>query len=434
VFFRNLKTTLLVTLEVVLEHIKLYKMRAKGSFTALIAFFFFAVSAAICIVFLILLYCDGYRVGKPVLMSETGQIGDFIGGVVGTIISAAALFFLYLTFREQRNTSLQQHIESCFFEMLRIHLETVNSMKYNATRLLIDKGSLYIAPQEYTGRAIFDLMYLQLITCRNELRHLLCKHSRLYTAEYEKTIMNNKVIKERGIDIYELGYVDIAYCVVFYGVNSEGLMILKNLLYRRYKKNLVDTILKYISLKPASNKNLYKRWEYISGRSRRKQILDLVEDIYEWRQKKIIRGYQPRFPDYSVGYNNDYVKYYGGFQYLLSHYYRHLFYVVKYVNEQKFLSYNEKYQYVKNLRTMLSNSEQVLLFFNSLSSIGRQWELEALGNVDLKGYEKKDFELITKYNLIKNIPNEMLYGVNYKQYYPSVNYEFDEILHKKNYH
>ena len=35
---------------------------------------------------------------------------------------------------------------------------------------------------------------------------------------------------------------------------------------------------------------------------------------------------------------------------------------------------------------------------------------------------------------IKNIPNEMLYGINYKQYYPSVNYEFDENFHKKNYH
>lgn len=397
----------------------------------LTAFLLFAISFVTIVIFLIVLSCDGYSIGIPVAMAETGQVGDFIGGVVGTIISAAAFVFLYLTFREQRKTSNIQHIESHFFEMLRMHQINVTSMRYDASRLIIDKGSLYIAPVIYEGRSVFDVIFMQLVTCRNELRRLLCKHRRLYVPEYELILQKNERLKERNIDIYELGYIDIAYCIVFFGVNSEGIMILKNLLSMRYKKKLVETVLRFISLKPASNKNFFKRWNYISGRSRRRQILELVDDIYEWRQNKHVVGYQPRFPQYSVGYNNDFVKYYGGYQHLLSHYYRHMFHMIKYINELSSISYENKYRYVKSFQAQLSNTEQTLLFFNSISSLGRQWELDPDVNHDLPSFKVKDFELISKYDLIKNIPGEMLYGVNYKRYYPFVSYEGDNSRYKK---
>lgn len=394
-----------------------------------IAIFFSIVSILITGIFIFVMIKDGYIIGTPISMADTGQVGDFIGGVVGTVISAAAFYFLYMTFSDQRKTSYRQHVESYFYEMLRAYQTNVNSMKYDATNLLVDKGSLYIAPRIYESKEIFDVIFMQLVTCRNELKHLLCKHSRLYISEYENHLLENNQITKRNIDIYELGYIDIAYNIVFYGTSSEGMVVLRNQLYKRYKKRLVDIILKYISLKPASNKYLFKKWNYISSRKRRQQIIDLVEDVYEWRQKKIIKDYQPKYPQYSVGYNNDFVKYYKGFQHIMGHYYRQLFHMVTYINEQKHFDYQTKYDYVKNIRTLMSNSEQVLLFFNSISCLGRQWELEAELNPKLKEYCLSDYHLITKYDLIKNIPDEMLYGVNYKSYYPFVNYEHESIKH-----
>lgn len=109
----------------------------------------------------------------------------------------------------------------------------------------------------------------------------------------------------------------------------------------------------------------------------------------------------------------------------LGHYYRHLFQTVNYINEQKenIIDYHQKYNYVKILRAQLSNYEQALLFYNTISPLGEAWELKA---------EKTDINhhLITKYNMIKNLPNKILRTIDPKEYYPTVSYEYDKDLTK----
>ncbi len=108
-----------------------------------------------------------------------------------------------------------------------------------------------------------------------------------------------------------------------------------------------------------------------------------------------------------------------GHQSRLGHYFRHLFQGVAYINDQNesTLNYDEKYQYVKVLRAQLSNQEQALLFFNSLSDLGKPWE---------PGGDDIDRQLITKYNLIKNIPAGYTQDIDIRQYYPDVHFEGDE--------
>lgn len=78
------------------------------------------------------------------------------------------------------------------------------------------------------------------------------------------------------------------------------------------------------------------------------------------------------------------------------------------------------------MRSQMSNYEQIVFFLNSISIMGRNWEIMPEINVKLKDYHKYDFQLITKYKLIKNIPNEILFGIKYKTYYPYIEYEFGE--------
>lgn len=78
----------------------------------------------------------------------------------------------------------------------------------------------------------------------------------------------------------------------------------------------------------------------------------------------------------------------------------------------------------------MSTYEQAILFFNSLSSLGRAWEIDPEIDTTLSKFQLHDFELITKYNLIKNISGEFLYGLSFKDYFPLVEYESDNI--KKN--
>jgi len=78
-----------------------------------------------------------------------------------------------------------------------------------------------------------------------------------------------------------------------------------------------------------------------------------------------------------------------GHQSRLGHYYRHLYQMIRYVDQQT-LNIN-KYEYVKTIRAQLSTHEQALLLVNSLTPVGRNWW---------------DEKLIVKYRLVQNIPRE----------------------------
>lgn len=110
---------------------------------------------------------------------------------------------------------------------------------------------------------------------------------------------------------------------------------------------------------------------------------------------------------------------YDGQQSRLGHYFRHLFQTVKYINDQPpgLFSYQEKYNYLKTLRAQLSTHEQAILFFNSLTELGAPWEM---------GLSDENYKLITKYNLIKNLPSGFTNQIDPKFYYPDVHFEYDE--------
>ena len=78
-----------------------------------------------------------------------------------------------------------------------------------------------------------------------------------------------------------------------------------------------------------------------------------------------------------------------GHQSRLGHYYRHLYQMVRYVDQQTLDI--DKYEYMKTIRAQLSTHEQALLLVNSLTPIGRNWWRN---------------DLIVKYRLVQNIPRE----------------------------
>ncbi len=80
-----------------------------------------------------------------------------------------------------------------------------------------------------------------------------------------------------------------------------------------------------------------------------------------------------------------------GHQSHLGHYYRHLYQLVRYVDQQ--VLDIDKYEYVKTIRAQLSTHEQALLLVNSLTPLGQNWWHEGL---------------ILKYRLVQNIPREFL--------------------------
>ena len=89
---------------------------------------------------------------------------------------------------------------------------------------------------------------------------------------------------------------------------------------------------------------------------------------------------------------------------ILGHYYRHLYNMVNYIDKNEFSQkYQKKEQYVKLIRSQLSDYEQILLYYDTLSLLGKDWN-EPLGKEEIS-----KMNLICKYRIIKNCPNYTYY-------------------------
>ena len=99
---------------------------------------------------------------------------------------------------------------------------------------------------------------------------------------------------------------------------------------------------------------------------------------------------------------------------VLGHYYRHLHNMVNYVDQSDFsLKHKNKEKYIKIIRSQLSDYEQVLLYYDTLSLLGMDWN-------ETSGEEKEDdMNLIGKYRLLKNCP----YYIEYFGIKPSETYQ-----------
>lgn len=348
----------------------------------------------------------------------TGQFGDFVGGVVGTLFALAGTFFIYLTFQEQSKENKRTAFEAIFFEMIRLHRDNVSEMKYN--KPVANSSEKF---ETYENRQVMRVIFKEFSECYREVcKFSNSKKSSDYISQKHLSFLN-KIITDNGLEVspIDMARIDIAYCMVFYGVGEEGEAILRNLFRKKYNADYYHKLLYFIKLKPKqSNTDRFSKWKTI-----RKMELDklhlLIDELYKNRAHPEQTSNLSLFA-IELDMQRSYNKYYGGHQFRLGHYFRHLYQSYRYLEENKALSKERQYSYGKMLRAQLSTYEQALLLVNSISSIGMKWEFSSEPLVNDSAPPK----LITKYNLVKNLPGKQLFGIHYKKYYPSVAYETDE--------
>lgn len=256
----------------------------------------------------------------PIDHQAFGTYGDFIGGVIGTLFAAIAVFYAVKTYIKDKDKREREKIGNHFYTMLAKH----NEYSY----YLIENEEGYFSKQ-------IKLFHSVLESCERNLK----------------------------IDRSKKGILNLSYLYFFYG---EYLQL--NTIENKPKPNVINKMNCYFQ-----NNNI----------------------LFEGASKK------------------------------LAIYFRQLYQIVAYIDSQTILSYDEKYNYIKSLRAALSNEEQYLLFINSLSSLGDVWE--SVPN------DKND-KLITKYNLIKNIPLNFprIFGNNdFEDEYSRILYEYNESSENK---
>lgn len=302
-----------------------------------------------CIILLIVVICflwkREFSLSTTIESDVFGQFGDFVGGVIGTVLTLLSIMLLYYTFvltkqqiKSQQRQQEKTQVEARFFELLKIHRENAEKIK-----------------EENKGFSVFK-KYVDEIN-----KNYGC--IKIYESQKESSISLNDVIS-------------ISYLIFFYGVKTpEGLNTIKEVLLQN--KSNIDI-------------------KFIDGFSK--------------EEKKTLSG---------------------GHEIELGHYFRHLYQIVKYINERNIdiLSYKERYDYIKILRAQLTTYEQIILFWDSLSPLGMSWEFRERN----KQKPDKNKQLITKYNLIKNIPAKFADGdVKPNIFYPEVNFDWIETPSDRN--
>lgn len=353
------------------------------------------------------------------LMAETGQVGDFIGGIVGTIFSLAGFLILILTFSEQTKFAYKERFESKFFDLLKIHRENIQEMASNSKN----------------GRKELHDIFSQFLKCKQEIMFFFKrkKEYQIYQKDYLSRLKTSLAVTNKNINLITLAKLNISYIIIFYGLSSEGKEAIKDQFKKKYHPEFYEPILDFLTMKPIKESKYYDNWNNINkiaDKRNRKKAFEIIRTLRNNQNYKD-DGY-PNIVDKAEKnvYPNNYIKFYGGHQYKLSHYFRHLFQTFTFINEQKILNKHEKYFYAKTLRAQLSTSEQLLLFINSISHLGLVWDL--VPKIQRRKIDPfynnriKNKRLITNYNLVKNLPSQSIFGIKYKEFYPEIKYEIEE--------
>jgi hypothetical protein len=321
--------------------------------------------------------------------NKPNEIGDTIGGILGPVIGLIGAILTFLAFwtqyeanieqRFQFNTALENEKKANILaenirknedaeKVLRYNKEQarfVESQKLQESKLIIDDlrtrtnlfetrfyNMLTIHRDNVKNIEIPDLkgqnVFVHLIS-ELKLMHELCEG---YNSVFDLKINDKKVF-------------NIAYLTFFFGYKSKSII---NDLITEDVIQLVRTLNSQID---------YHKENYtVKGGC----VDFLVDDKHFKFDNSSIFG---------IGHMSR-----------LSHYIRHLFQIVKFVDEQPkdLLKEEQKYEYISNLRSQLTIHEQLLLFYNSISVLGKPW---------LDKIKMNEENYIEKYCLSKSIPKDM---------------------------
>lgn len=119
---------------------------------------------------------------------------------------------------------------------------------------------------------------------------------------------------------------------------------------------------------------------------------EILENGIELERRNITDYYTKRY------LSDIYDKTYSEYGDILGHYFRTYYHIIKLIDRTEKI---DKHQYISIARAQLSNSEQILLFFNCLHSNGKE----------------KFKPLVEKYHLLHNMDTGLLQSENYLKFY-----------------
>lgn len=329
-------------------------------------------------------------------LTETGQIGDTLGGIMGPVIAivAAALTFLAFWVQFQANQEQRKEIAS-----------NKKEIEKQQEKYLLDKfeNSLMIKMNFYQD-TVKSLRY--------------CNHEGKVTFKY-------------FLDELKLTYQVIEYCYIQW--LNGGMQNPRPEFEESFRDFCTFLMKDELNLRCFLTETAYALFFYgkpyypISYTKENPGRVTLMDELYMRAQKlenSISEGSSFNFSLYMIKGNEKIYRYTApcavmhGHSDQLGQYYRLLFNIAETIDkcDLKGVGYEQKYQYFKQLRCLMTDEEQALFYYNSISTIGKAWNTHHYLNSDNISYGTMG--LVGKYSMIKNLPPRFpFFGYMPMEYY-----------------
>ncbi|VTR49135.1 putative phage abortive infection protein [Sphingobacterium thalpophilum] len=333
-------------------------------------------------------------------MNATGQVGDFIGGVIGTLLTGLSVILLYKTLMAQNSSS----IENRFFELLKFHRDNVNEIEFRyytkSKKIKTVKGRhFFVSAEKQLKNAFteFDIFF----------KSKAYQIESIYISKYYEETRANILVEKKFDNLYILSKIDICYLILLFGVSRDGVNEILEKTSNKYNKEFIEDLLEYFRMKPVSSSTYYHKWCALLNTENPIKEIDNIR-----KERKENGNISTKSSNY---YPDNYDKFYGGHRFRLGHYFRHLYQIACFVHYNQYLTEEEKIGYMRIVRGQLSDYEQRLFFYNSISQLGKNWEISDSTGKSIETNNR----LITKYGIIKTISMTPLAdGLKPEQIYP----------------
>lgn len=284
--------------------------------------------------------------------SDTGQIGGTIGGIMGPFVAIAAAALTFLAFWVQYKANEQLRADMTLERFESKFYKMLDIHIQNVT-VIMDKYNFDFFIKNY--QAIFSVVDEIVQNYLNNFSFYGYEIGRDELVDYMRTLSDNEKQRKNVVNLLAYGYF-------FYGS-------------------------KYLVNRDSGNDSLLSAFQLKIHSEIIKRLVQMIPSV--------------------DGYNDK-----------LGRYYRHMFHTISYIAKMDdvIVPEEQKYEYAKMLRGQMSDQEQLLLYYNSLSIPGRNWNEKNFGRETL--HDREDMGYIARFRLIKNISNlSTIYGLNPKDKY-----------------
>lgn len=297
---------------------------------------------------------------------ETGPIGDTIGGtvtpyiaIITAILALLAFGCQFISMQQQQKDLKVERLESRFYNMLDVY-------QSNTERL--DAGGIKgkDAAEELAGE--YNFIYTLLYSIyQSQIKdyiesETIDKVSLGKINLFIDSLNKSKIQKAEFLTRLSYGLFYYGYSYTYpYSQQSAEIFLFTEILKEKLQKVAFTQ----------DNSSLYSKW------------------LKEEKALCDIDSYKAPYP-ICQGHNDK-----------LGCYYRQMFQIVKMISlaDKDLLDEKSKYEHIRILRSQMSDYEQMLLFYNSISDFGLQW------NKSCESIEKEsDMGLIPRFRMIKHIP------------------------------